>query len=131
MPLARSIRNTDMKLVHTVKQECASSKHAPSDDARLQLNACGSSCALGECGGENLPPTQVWRMQIIISGSRMLSRIGITYNMANLRGFNDSTGNKAKQMTKHAKAARLQAPNTSSRSHRLTMMPVSAVLRSA
>lgn len=45
---------------------------------------------------------------------------GYTYKMANLRGLSDRTGNKAKQMTKQARAAMLKAPKTSSRSHRLT-----------
>ena len=44
----------------------------------------------------------------------------LTYRMANFLGVTMRTGNKAKQMTKQAKAARLQAPNTSSRSHLLT-----------
>ena len=44
----------------------------------------------------------------------------LTYKMANFLGVTMRTGNKAKQMTKQAKAARLQAPNTSSRSHLLT-----------
>ena len=45
----------------------------------------------------------------------------LTYKMANFLGVTMRTGNKAKQMTKQAKAARLQAPNTSSRSHLLTV----------
>src|SRR6266536_5558968 len=44
----------------------------------------------------------------------------LTYRMANFRGFSDKTGNRAKQITKHANAARLQPPNMSSRSHLLT-----------
>jgi hypothetical protein len=44
----------------------------------------------------------------------------LAYKMANFLGVTMRTGNKAKQMTKQAKAARLQAPNTSSRSHLLT-----------
>lgn len=44
-----------------------------------------------------------------------------TYKMANLRGLSDKTGNRAKQMTKHAKAATLKAPKMRSRSHRLTV----------
>ena len=44
----------------------------------------------------------------------------LTYKMANFLGVTMRTGNKAKQMTKQAKAAKLQAPNTSSRSHLLT-----------
>lgn len=43
-----------------------------------------------------------------------------TYRITNLRGRNDSTGNRAKQMTKQASAPKLQAPNMSKRSHRLT-----------
>ena len=50
-----------------------------------------------------------------------------TYRMTNLVGRKESTGNKAKQMTKHARAARLQAPKTSMRSHRLTVRRVSYV----
>lgn len=42
--------------------------------------------------------------------------------MANLRGFSERTGNKAKQITKQATAARLQPPKISSRSHLLTSM---------
>src|ERR1700722_5010306 len=44
----------------------------------------------------------------------------LTYKMANFLGVTMRTGSKAKQMTKQAKAAKLQAPNTSSRSHLLT-----------
>lgn len=47
-----------------------------------------------------------------------------TYNIANLRGFRDNTGNKAKHMTKQTRAAALQAPKTSRRSHRLTIARV-------
>lgn len=43
-----------------------------------------------------------------------------TYRITNLRGRRDNTGNKAKQMTKQARAPRLQAPKMSKRSHRLT-----------
>jgi predicted esterase YcpF (UPF0227 family) len=43
-----------------------------------------------------------------------------TYKMANLRGFNDSTGKRKKQIMKHTAAPRLQAMNMSIRSHRLT-----------
>ena len=46
----------------------------------------------------------------------------LTYKMANFLGFNVSTGNKAKQIIKHARAARLQPPKTSNRSHLLTMI---------
>ena len=45
---------------------------------------------------------------------------GCTNNIANFRGTGHRIGNKAKQRTKQAKAAALQAPKTSSRSHRLT-----------
>lgn len=41
--------------------------------------------------------------------------------MANFRGLRDRTGNKAKQMMKQARAARLQPPNTRRRSHLLTV----------
>lgn len=44
-----------------------------------------------------------------------------THRMANLRGFSDKTGNRKKQITKQAKAPRLQAAKTRSRSHRLTI----------
>lgn len=40
--------------------------------------------------------------------------------MANFRGTGHNIGNRAKQRTKQAKAARLQAPKMSSRSQRLT-----------
>lgn len=49
--------------------------------------------------------------------------VGYTYSIANFRGCSDKTGNKAKQITKHAKAARLHAPNMSNRSHLLTDIP--------
>jgi len=39
--------------------------------------------------------------------------------IANLRGFKDSTGKRAKHTTKHARAARLHPPKISRRSHRL------------
>lgn len=45
---------------------------------------------------------------------------GYTNNIANFRGTGHRIGNKAKQRTKQAKAAALQAPKTSSRSHLLT-----------
>ena len=41
--------------------------------------------------------------------------------MANFRGLRDRTGNRKKQMTKQARAARLQPPKTSRRSHLLTV----------
>lgn len=47
-----------------------------------------------------------------------------TYNIANFRGFRDSTGKRAKQMTKQTRAAALQAPKTSRRSHLLTVVRV-------
>ena len=51
--------------------------------------------------------------------------------MTNLRGFGNRTGQKAKQMTKQAKAPTLQAPKINKRSHRLTRsgIPRSAVRR--
>ena len=45
---------------------------------------------------------------------------GVTNSIANFRGTGHRIGNKAKQRTKQAKAAALQAPNTRSRSHLLT-----------
>lgn len=47
-----------------------------------------------------------------------------TYRMTNFLGRSERTGNRAKQMTKQARAARLQAPKTSIRSHRLTRKTV-------
>ena len=47
-------------------------------------------------------------------------KVRVTYNIANFLGFNDSTGKSAKQMTKHASAARLHPPKIRRRSHRLT-----------
>jgi len=44
-----------------------------------------------------------------------------THKTANFLGFKERTGNKAKQMTKHASAARLHPPNIRSRSHLLTI----------
>ena len=49
-----------------------------------------------------------------------ITRTGYTNNIANFRGTGHRIGNKAKQRTKQAKAAALQAPKTSSRSHLLT-----------
>lgn len=43
-----------------------------------------------------------------------------TYRTTNLRGRVATIGKRAKQMTKHARAARLQAPKTNSLSQRLT-----------
>ena len=48
-----------------------------------------------------------------------------TYRITNLRGLSERTGNRVKQITKHASAARLQAPKTNNRSHRLTASRVS------
>ena len=45
-----------------------------------------------------------------------------TYKIANFLGFNVRTGIKAKQITKHASAAKLQPPKTRRRSHLLTRM---------
>jgi hypothetical protein len=42
--------------------------------------------------------------------------------MANLRGLMARTGNKVKQITKQAAAARLNAAKISSRSHLLTVV---------
>jgi hypothetical protein len=50
-----------------------------------------------------------------------------TYRITNLRGLRDRTGNRVKQMTKQAAAARLQKANTSMRSHRLTTLHVSYI----
>ena len=47
---------------------------------------------------------------------------GCTYSMANFRGLVANTGKRVKQITKHAAAARLNAPKISSRSHLLTAM---------
>lgn len=44
-----------------------------------------------------------------------------TYRMTNLRGRTDRTGNRAKQMTKQARAPKLHAPKTNKRSHLLTV----------
>lgn len=44
-----------------------------------------------------------------------------TYSMANLREFSNKNGDRKKQITKQAKAPRLQAAKTRSRSHRLTV----------
>lgn len=46
---------------------------------------------------------------------------GRAYRTTNFLGFNDKTGSKAKQMTKHATAARLQTAKIINRSQRLTM----------
>jgi len=46
---------------------------------------------------------------------------GATYRIANLRGLSERTGNSAKQITKQAKAAKLQPPNMSNLSHLLTV----------
>ena len=63
--------------------------------------------------------------QFAISKRKKITKgVGVdrcTYSIANLRGFNDKTGNKKKQITKQAKAPRLQAANTRSRSHLLTV----------
>lgn len=45
-----------------------------------------------------------------------------TYRITNFLGLSDSTGNRKKQITKQARAPRLQAANTSMRSHLLTMI---------
>lgn len=49
----------------------------------------------------------------------------LTYKMTNLRGLMERTGKRVKHMTKQARAARLQAPKTIKRSHRLTATWVS------
>lgn len=45
-----------------------------------------------------------------------------TYKIANFLGTGQRMGKRAKQRTKHAKAARLHAPKTSNRSHLLTTL---------
>lgn len=47
-------------------------------------------------------------------------KCGSTYRMTNLRGRVATMGKRVKQMTKQARAARLQAPKTKSLSQRLT-----------
>jgi len=47
-------------------------------------------------------------------------RTGHTNKIANFRGTGHRMGNRAKQRTKQAKAARLHAPKTRRRSHLLT-----------
>ena len=46
---------------------------------------------------------------------------GGTYSRTNLEGLVATTGNRAKQMTKHARAPRLQPAKTMMRSHLLTV----------
>ena len=97
-------------------------------NCRLRTSeARASQCAMHERGGIlrdvigrrgcAIPQTANMSRQI----DSMLEGGGHTYKMANFRGFNDKTGNRTKQITKQAKAARLQAPKMSSRSHRLTV----------
>lgn len=59
---------------------------------------------------------------VSLTGAMWLFEIdrGSTYRTANLRGRSDSTGNKKKQIIKHAAAPRLQAEKASKRSNRLT-----------
>jgi hypothetical protein len=45
----------------------------------------------------------------------------VTYRIANLRGFSESTGNRKKQITKQTAAPRLHAEKMSIRSQRLTI----------
>ena len=59
-----------------------------------------------------------WRVDAAFAGKD--GETGYTNKMANFRGTGHKIGNKAKQRTKQAKAAALQAPKTSSRSHLLT-----------
>ena len=49
---------------------------------------------------------------------------GLTHNMANFRGCGNRMGNSARQTAKQAKAARLQPPKISRRSHLLTIEAV-------
>ena len=51
---------------------------------------------------------------------------GHTYSMANFRGSSANTGSSVKQITKHAAAARLNAPKISSRSHLLTELQMAS-----
>lgn len=55
-----------------------------------------------------------------VEGAKQNAMFCHTYNITNLRGLRERTGNRVKHMTKQAKAARLQAPKTINRSHRLT-----------
>lgn len=54
-----------------------------------------------------------------------------TYKTTNLRGRVANIGNRVKQMAKQARAAKLQAPKTNSRSHLLTASHVSLVAHEA
>src|SRR4051794_19663872 len=54
-----------------------------------------------------------------------------TYRITNLDGLKERTGKRAKQMTKQARAPRLQAAKTSIRSHRLTAQSIQSQPRRA
>ena len=56
-----------------------------------------------------------------VGAASHLDAWGGTYRITNLRGLIDNTGNRVKHMTKHARAARLQAPKINKRSQRLTV----------
>ena len=69
----------------------------------------GRTCRLQGCASFKAARISKWSL-----------RTGHTYKIANFLGTGHRIGNKAKQRTKQAKAARLHAPKMSSRSHRLT-----------
>lgn len=66
--------------------------------------------------------TETWRRRGVWQSRRGRQALGGngTYKTTNFLGFSDSTGSRAKQMTKQAAAARLQTAKIINRSQRLT-----------
>lgn len=78
--------------------------------------------------GVYAPKDLVWRKT---AGSnhptcaKKTTRELITYKITNFLGLSDKTGKRKKQITKQARAPKLQAPKINSRSHLLTIAPKS------
>lgn len=105
----------------TTGDEC-DSIGAPSGVSSLMRPAPGKTSQVATARRESIDVIRFIRVSTQKIGT------GYTNKMANFRGTGHRMGKRAKQSTKQAKAAKLHAPKTSSRSHRLTnvQMGVSA-----
>lgn len=101
----------------------ARNRTEPTD--HLEVGMCVSACRQRECRRCELDHLdggfhrRVWTCHV--ARDQLGEWCGGTYKIANFRGLMANTGSNAKQMTKQARAAKLQAPNTRRRSHLLTI----------
>lgn len=124
---ARTQRTTyvdDANISYTTSYSAAATKNPQLKHRIGNRNQCsigclsrdGASCALLPVEGVCVKSGAGTRLFPVKSREGT----GYTNKIANFRGTGHRIGNKAKQRTKQAKAATLQAPNTSRRSHLLT-----------